>query len=258
MLMAASQREAASRASAETVRKCSAFGTAGIAKRISSTGPRKSPYQLHGEAYSDEQPIVKDYVRERAFVGVVLRPILRQPSGLWPKRPKRAHFFAMTLPHTRYHRRPTAAATEPGRAQQSLKRGRAKLGRIPHRSAVLLLRARISAGFEAVNWMEHFSEFPHGEGVPWFHGRLSRGSSTGMAAITGFPAPGHGLRPTYREIARHRDLPLGPSNSITFGVRRSTLADANERRDWRIHAALAQRLITQARTLYVDEELGWT
>ena len=30
----------------------------------------------------------------------------------------------------------------------------------------------------------------------------------------------------------------------------------NERRDWRIHAALAQRLITQARTLYVDEELG--
>ena len=39
-------------------------------------------------------------------------------------------------------------------------------------------------------------------------------------------------------------------------VRRSTLADANERRGWRIHAALAQRLITQARTLYVDEELG--
>ena len=31
---------------------------------------------------------------------------------------------------------------------------------------------------------------------------------------------------------------------------------ANERRDWRIHAALAQRLITQARTLYVDEERG--
>ena len=26
--------------------------------------------------------------------------------------------------------------------------------------------------------------------------------------------------------------------------------------NWRIHAALAQRLITQARTLYVDEELG--
>ena len=39
-------------------------------------------------------------------------------------------------------------------------------------------------------------------------------------------------------------------------IRRSTLADANERRGWRIHAALAQRLITQERTLYVDEELG--
>ena len=40
-------------------------------------------------------------------------------------------------------------------------------------------------------------------------------------------------------------------------VRRSTLADAQRKAsDWRIHAALAQRLITQARTLYVDEELG--
>jgi transposase len=39
-------------------------------------------------------------------------------------------------------------------------------------------------------------------------------------------------------------------------VRRSTLADANERRDWRIYAALAQRLITQARKLYADEKLG--
>ncbi|MEQ1611401.1 MAG: IS4 family transposase [Hyphomicrobiaceae bacterium] len=39
-------------------------------------------------------------------------------------------------------------------------------------------------------------------------------------------------------------------------VRRSTLADANETRDWRIHAELAQRLIAQARRLYVDEDLG--
>ena len=40
-------------------------------------------------------------------------------------------------------------------------------------------------------------------------------------------------------------------------VRRSTLADANERRDWRIHADLAQRLIAQARKLYAEEDLGW-
>ena len=39
-------------------------------------------------------------------------------------------------------------------------------------------------------------------------------------------------------------------------VRRSTLADANETRDWRIYATLAQRLITQARKLYAGEDLG--
>jgi len=33
-------------------------------------------------------------------------------------------------------------------------------------------------------------------------------------------------------------------------VRRSTLADANEARDWRIYAELAQRLIAQARRAY--------
>ena len=39
-------------------------------------------------------------------------------------------------------------------------------------------------------------------------------------------------------------------------VRRSTLADANERRDWRIYADFSQRLIVQARALYADEELA--
>jgi hypothetical protein len=39
-------------------------------------------------------------------------------------------------------------------------------------------------------------------------------------------------------------------------VRRSTLADANEARDWRIYAELAQRLIVQARKLYAKEDLG--
>ncbi len=38
-------------------------------------------------------------------------------------------------------------------------------------------------------------------------------------------------------------------------VRRSTLADANEGRDWRIYAELAQRLIAQARKLYAGESL---
>ena len=39
-------------------------------------------------------------------------------------------------------------------------------------------------------------------------------------------------------------------------VSRSTLADANESRDWRIYAGFAQLLIQQARALYVDEDLG--
>lgn len=43
---------------------------------------------------------------------------------------------------------------------------------------------------------------------------------------------------------------------IRSPVRRATLADANERRDWRIYAEFAQRLIAQARKLYATEELG--
>jgi hypothetical protein len=44
----------------------------------------------------------------------------------------------------------------------------------------------------------------------------------------------------------HSGLRSGP-------VARSTLADANERRDWRIFAAFAQLLIAEARRLYTDE-----
>jgi hypothetical protein len=39
-------------------------------------------------------------------------------------------------------------------------------------------------------------------------------------------------------------------------VSRSTLADANESRDWRIYADFAQVLIAEARQLYVDEDLA--
>ncbi len=39
-------------------------------------------------------------------------------------------------------------------------------------------------------------------------------------------------------------------------VRRSTLADANESRDWRIYAEFAQRLITRARMLYAKERFA--
>jgi transposase len=39
-------------------------------------------------------------------------------------------------------------------------------------------------------------------------------------------------------------------------ISRSTLADANETRDWRIYADFAQGLIQEARRLYLDEDLG--
>jgi len=67
---------------------------------------------------------------------------------------------------------------------------------------------------------------------------------------------------TYRESLRDIEtcLAVQPSKLYHMGfrepVRRSTLADANERRDWRIHADWAHRLIAQARKLYADEDLG--
>ena len=67
---------------------------------------------------------------------------------------------------------------------------------------------------------------------------------------------------TYRESLRDIETCLSAQASKLYAmgirepVRRSTLADANETRDWRIYAELAQRLIAQARTLYGDEDLG--
>jgi len=45
---------------------------------------------------------------------------------------------------------------------------------------------------------------------------------------------------------------------IRGNISRSTLADANEKRDWRIYRDFAQVLIAQARSLYVNEEFGVT
>jgi len=45
---------------------------------------------------------------------------------------------------------------------------------------------------------------------------------------------------------------------IRGNISRSTLADANENRDWRIYQDFAQVLIAQSRSLYVNEEFGVT
>jgi len=66
---------------------------------------------------------------------------------------------------------------------------------------------------------------------------------------------------TYRESLRDIEACLSaqPAKLRHMGfrgpVRRSTLADANQARDWRIHAEFAQRLIAQARRLYASESL---
>ena len=67
---------------------------------------------------------------------------------------------------------------------------------------------------------------------------------------------------TYRESLRDIEACLAAQSAklyhmgIRASVKRSTLADANERRDWRIYADVAQHLITQARMLYAEDDFG--
>jgi hypothetical protein len=67
---------------------------------------------------------------------------------------------------------------------------------------------------------------------------------------------------TYRESLRDIEACLRAQGDKLYhmGIRsrvsRSTLADANEVRDWRIYADFAQRLIGTARKLYVNEPFG--
>ena len=67
---------------------------------------------------------------------------------------------------------------------------------------------------------------------------------------------------TYRESLRDIEVCLSAQSAKLYhmGLRqetkRSTLADTNEARDWRIHAKFAQRLIEQARKLYAGESFG--
>jgi len=67
---------------------------------------------------------------------------------------------------------------------------------------------------------------------------------------------------TWRESLRDIEACLSANLSrlhamgLRQPVKRSTLADANERRDWRIWADLAALLIRRARKLYRDEDLG--
>lgn len=67
---------------------------------------------------------------------------------------------------------------------------------------------------------------------------------------------------TYRESLRDIEVCLAAHDKKLYHsgfrgpVKRSTLADANEKRDWRIYADFAQTLIHIARPLYAEEDLG--
>lgn len=67
---------------------------------------------------------------------------------------------------------------------------------------------------------------------------------------------------TYRESLRDIEVCLRAQHNklyhmgIRGGIARNTLANANKTRDWRIYADLAQSLITTARDLYINEDLG--
>ena len=67
---------------------------------------------------------------------------------------------------------------------------------------------------------------------------------------------------TYRESLRDIEVCLSAQAAKLYHmgfrheVKRSTLADANEARGWRIHAEFAQCLIVQARKLYAGDSFG--
>jgi hypothetical protein len=67
---------------------------------------------------------------------------------------------------------------------------------------------------------------------------------------------------TYRESLRDIEVCLSAHAvklyhmGFRHEIKRSTLADANETRDWRIYAEFAQILIAQARALYADDSFG--
>jgi len=67
---------------------------------------------------------------------------------------------------------------------------------------------------------------------------------------------------TYRESLRDIECCIRAMRKKLYhmGIRgkisRSTLADANEKRDWRIYCDFAQILIDEARRLYIDDDFG--
>ena len=105
------------------------------------------------------------------------------------------------------------------------------------------------------------------EFVPWTSFARIVARHSGDARVSALPSTEHFrimayAQLTWRESLRDIEVTLGANAIKLYGmglrqtVRRSTLADANERRDWRIWADFAAILIRRANKLYADEPLG--
>jgi hypothetical protein len=105
------------------------------------------------------------------------------------------------------------------------------------------------------------------EFVPWTSFARIVARYSGDARVSALPSTEHFrimayAQLTWRESLRDIEVTLGANATKLYGmglrqaVRRSTLADANERRDWRIWADFAAILIRRANKLYADEPLG--
>jgi hypothetical protein len=103
--------------------------------------------------------------------------------------------------------------------------------------------------------------------VPWTSFGRIVARYAGDARVSALPCSEHFrvmayAQLTWRESLRDIEVTLGANHTKLYAmglrqaVRRSTLADANERRNWRIWADLAQLLILRANKLYADEPLG--
>ena len=105
------------------------------------------------------------------------------------------------------------------------------------------------------------------EFVPWTSFTRIVDRYSGVARVSALPSTEHFrimayAQLTWRESLRDIKAALGanPAKLYAMGlrqaVRRTTLADANGRRDWRIWADFAAVLIRRATKLYADEPLG--
>ncbi len=105
------------------------------------------------------------------------------------------------------------------------------------------------------------------EFVPWSSFARIVARYAGDARVSVLPSTEHFrimayAQLTWRESLRDIEVTLGANATKLYAmglrqaVRRSTLADVNERRDWRIWADLAALLIRRANQLYADEPLG--